>query len=95
MLGLPGWIVGGVFAVGMALIVSGLSITSWMISEEKIHFRKMLLTSSFQVSFWIGLVLIGAAVALGSHSIWGALNGLLLLGLSAVQAISKAKQHRS
>jgi len=95
MLGLPGWIVGGVFAVGMALIMSGLSIASWMASEEKINFRQMLLTSSFQVPFWIGFALIGAAVALGSDSIWGAFTGLLVVGLSAVQAIWEARRQGS
>lgn len=95
MLGLPGWIVGGLLAIGMALIVSGLSIASWMASEEMSNLRKLLLTSSLQLPFWIGFALIGTAVAMGSDSILAAVGGLLLAGFSAVHAISKAKQHRS
>lgn len=90
---LPGWLVGGVLAVGMALIVSALSIASWMASKRQLNLRKVLSTSSFQMPFWVGFALIGTTVALSSKSIWGALTGILLMGFSSAQAILEAKKH--
>ncbi len=92
MLGLPGWLVGGIFAVGVALMLSGVSIGSWRGSEEGLTLRKMLASPTVQVPLWVGLALVGAAVAVGSESIWGAGSGLLLAGLSAFEVFIEARK---